>query len=113
MKDEPNEESPERPMRVVVIGAGDTELGRELTRRIFDDPKLRGRIEILSEFPAAPVKGHEILDLNGAVERIRAEREELMGPVAQPTLVRRADLYPMHPLDGKSKYDRRRKWWNR
>lgn len=100
MSDEPTDEVPERPTRVVVIGIGsDTEPGRELARRILADSRLRGRVEIL--------------DLNAAVERIQAERDQYTGPVVPQEMARQVDPYPMHPLDGQSKYDRRRKWWNR
>jgi hypothetical protein len=113
MSDDATEDPVGPPMRVVVIGAGDTELGRALARRIMEDDRMRGRIEIIDRFPDEPVRDHEILDLNAAVARIRAERDDLMAPVVPQAEARRVDPYPMQPLDGQSKYDRRRKWWNR
>jgi hypothetical protein len=108
MSDDATEDAVGPPIRVVVIG-----IDGALVRRIMEDDRMRGRIEIIDRFPDASVHGREIFDLNAAVARIRAEREDLTAPVGPLAQARRADPYPMHPLDGQSKYDRRRKWWNR
>lgn len=113
MSDESKEDETEPPMRVVVIGAGDTVLGRELAQRIMADPQLRGRIEIVDRFSDEADYGREILDLNAIVERIQAEHSGIMVPISAQISARSPEPYSMHLLDGKSKYDRQRKWWLR
>lgn len=100
--------SDDEPRKIVILGL-DASLGRELAQQILKDARLRGRVEIVDKFPEDPRPALEPLDLEGALERIRAERSEYLAP-ATPN--RRRDHNEVQPYHG-SKHDRRRKWWNR
>lgn len=105
----------DQPRKILIIGCA-AALGREIAQRVIAEARLQG-IEVVDHLPVDVVQKDVVLDLNGAVKRLREERvdlEEIAQAVrAQPAPVLVQERYELHPLDGKSKYDRRRKWWHR
>jgi len=97
----------DEPLKIAIVGTDDT-IGRELARALMRDPRLAGRVQIVEKLPEDHRPVLEPLDLDAALERIRRERPEYL--VAPQQAREHHDLQPHH---GKSKYDRRRQWWNR